>query len=213
METIRINLLRGQVPSRAERVRLFYLMLGYLLLTGTVLVVLLSQQTRVVLRLRAQQRVLDAQERWFRRQYPQFGRLAEFADDVRMGLSHCRSQLAAIERTLQQRADLAPLFIALTEPMLPGMRLTMVALDREKKSLSFEVAVPAATFDRRSAQGEGDLIAAWNANPVVRARLRSVALIGTRRARGPTGFEYVLSFGGVLRERGSAATAPGMESS
>jgi len=117
-----------------------------------------------------------------------------------MGLAHCESQLMAIDRVLQRRADLAPLLLALTEPMLPGMRLTSFAFDREKKSISFEVAVPAMLHGRR-ADREVDLMAAWSASPVLKTRLRSSpSLIGTRRARGPSGFEYVLSFGGVLRD-------------
>lgn len=199
MAIVKINLLRDQVLTRRQRLRIYYGMLVYLAVSGGVLAVVALQQVRTILRLRAEQQVLDAQERWFRRQYPQFGRLSEFADDVRMGLQHCQSQLAAIDRTLQRRADLAAILIAVTEPMSPGTRLLTFSFDREKKSVAFEVAVPTVIFDRRS-QGEGDLMAAWNANPVLKMRLRSLALTGTRRARGPTGFEYVLSFGGVLRE-------------
>lgn len=202
MAIVRINLLRDRVPPRARRVRLFYGMLAYLAASGVVLVVISAQQTQAVLRLLREERILDAAERWFRRQYPQFGRLTEFAEDVRLGLTHCQAQLSAIDRTLQRRADLAPLLLALTEPMLPGMRLTMFSFDREKKAISFEVAVPATMYNRRSDR-EIDLMAAWNSNPVLKTRLRSrPSLIGTRRARGPTGFEYVLSFGGVLRDGG-----------
>jgi hypothetical protein len=41
---------------------------------------------------------------------------------------------------------------------------------------------------------------AWNENPVLRTRLKSIVLIGSRRARGPTGFEYVLTFSGMLKD-------------
>ncbi|MBU4460842.1 MAG: hypothetical protein KJ579_09770, partial [Verrucomicrobia bacterium] len=52
----------------------------------------------------------------------------------------------------------------------------------------------------RQRRSDTDIMTAWNENPVLRTRLKSIVLIGSRRARGPTGFEYVLTFSGMLKD-------------
>lgn len=195
----KINLIRGLAPSPERRRRLYSLMIAYFLATGGATVAVLGHHARLAVRLWSANRVVDAQERWFRRQYPAFGRLSEFADDLRMGLSVCRDQLTAVQQVIRRRTDLSPLMAALLEPMSPGMRLLSFSMDREKKTINFEVAFPTWLFERRS-RGEVDILAAWNGNPLLKTRLRSIALTGTHRARGPTGFEYVLTFSGLLSE-------------
>ncbi len=198
MIAFRINLIRGRVPPSRVRRRTFWLLLGYLVLMGTVTGVLCWVGVRSVLELRREQRILATQEHWFRSKYLEFGSLQEFAEDVRRGLEQTRARLRAIQQFEEQRIEAVPILVALLEGLQPGMRMTSFSLDLGKRTMEFEVAVPLLVYEQRG-RSDTDMVSRWNSDPLLRSRFKTIALVGTRRARGSTGFEYILNFSGVLR--------------
>lgn len=199
MTAFRINLMREIVPPPARRARIFLLFVAYVVLFGIIATFAAWRLTVKIVELQGRRHGMDLQERWFRQKYPDVASFGEYADDLRLGLDHCDAQLAGIAEVISRRCDLPPLLLSILQPMTPGMRMGSFSIDREKKSFGFEVSVPAATFERRR-QGDADIMTSWNEHPVLRTRLKSIVLIGSRRARGPTGFEYALTFSGVMKD-------------
>ncbi len=204
MTAFRINLIREIAPPPKRRVQVFLLILGYVAVVGSITALVAWHHTAKIIELQGRRHAMSVQERWFRQQYPDVSTFSEYAEDLRLGLEHCEGQLAGIREVINRRIDLPPVMLAILQPMTAGMRMGTFSVDREKKSFGFEIAVPAATFERRR-QGETDIMTSWNDHPVLRTRLKSIVLIGSRRARGPTGFEYVLNFSGVLKDGRSTA--------
>lgn len=203
MTEFRINLIRPLVPPRKRRMRFFLVILSYVAVLGGLLAAVAWHYTAKFVDLHARRAALSVQEKWFRQKYPDVNRFDEYAQDLRMGLDHCDGLLQGIQAVAALRMDLPPILLALLEPMTEGMRMNSFIADRTKKALSFEISIPATTFDRRK-PGEADVISSWNDHPVLKARLRSIVLIGSRRARGPTGFEYVLTFSGAFKDASGA---------
>ncbi len=206
MTAFRINLIREIAPPPARRKRIFLLLVVYVSVFGVLAALAAWRLTVRIVELHGRRQAMALQEKWFRQKYPDVASFEEYADDVRLGLEHCEAQLAGIGDVIGRRTDLPPVLLAILQPMTPGMRMGSFSIDREKKSFGFEVSVPAATFERRR-QGDADIMTAWNEDPVLRTRLKSIVLIGSRRARGPTGFEYVLTLSGVLKD-GRGTTEP-----
>jgi hypothetical protein len=174
------------------------LVLGYLLVMGTVTGVICFAGIRSLLELRREQRVLAVQEHWFRSKYPEFGSLEEFAEDVRRGLEQTQARLRAIQQFEEQRIEAVPILVALLEGLPPGTRMTSFSLDLGKKTMEFEVSVPLLVYEQRG-RSDNDMVSRWSNDPLLRSRFKTIALVGTRRARGPAGFEYILNFSGILR--------------
>jgi hypothetical protein len=191
--------MREIVPPPVRRARIFMLFVAYIALFGAISTFAAWRLTVKVVELQGRRHGMSMQERWFRQKFPDVASFQEYADDLRLGLDHCEAQLAGINEVVGRRCDLPPLLLAILQPMTSGMRMGSFSIDREKKSFGFEVSVPAATFERRR-QGDADIMTSWNEHPVLRTRLKSIVLIGSRRARGPTGFEYALTFSGVMKD-------------
>jgi hypothetical protein len=199
MTAFRINLIREIAPPPVRRMRIFLLVVAYVAVFGVLSALVAWRLTARIVELQGRRQAMAIQAKWFRHKYPDVASFEEYADDVRLGLEHCEAQLTGIGEVIGRRIDLPPVLLAILQPMTPGMRMGSFSIDREKKSFGFEVSVPAATFERRRT-GDADIMTAWNEDPVLRTRLKSIVLIGSRRARGPTGFEYVLTFSGAMKD-------------
>ncbi len=199
MTAFKVNLIRDVVPSPILRARIFHGILAYVAVFGILTAIVAWWHTVRTVNLNGRSTALAIQEKWFRHKYPDVSDFKEYSEDLRLGLEHCAAQLSGIRNVMGGRLDLPPVMLALLQPMTAGMRLGSFSVDREKKSFGFEVSVPAATFERQR-RSDTDIMTAWNENPVLRTRLKSIVLIGSRRARGPTGFEYVLTFSGMLKD-------------
>lgn len=199
MTAFKINLIRDVIASPARRARIFQGILAYMTAFGVLTAIVAWRHTARLVDLHGRSQALAIQEKWFRQKYPDVSDFKEYSEDLRLGLEHCAAQLAGIRDVIGWRLELPPILLALLQPMTAGMRMGSFSVDREKKSFDFEVSVPSATFERQR-RSDTDIMTAWNENPVLRTRLKSIVLIGSRRARGPTGFEYVLNFSGVLKD-------------
>jgi hypothetical protein len=195
----KVNLIRDVVPSPMLRTRIFRGVLAHFAAFGILTAMVAWWHTVRIVNLHGRSTALAIQEKWFRKEYPDVTDFKEYSEDLRLGLEHCAAQLAGIRNVMGGRLELPPVMLALLQPMTAGMRLGSFSVDREKKSFGFEISVPAATFERQR-RNDTDIMTAWNENPVLRTRLKSIVLIGSRRSRGPTGFEYVLTFSGVLKD-------------
>lgn len=199
MTAFRVNLIRDVVPSPVLRARIFHGILAYVTVFGILAAIFAWWHTVRIVNLHGRAAALAIQEKWFRQKYPDVSDFEEYSEDLRLGLEHCAAQLTGIRNVMDGRLDIPPVMLALLQPMTAGMRMGSFSVDREKKSFGFEVSVPAATFERQR-RSDTDIMTAWNEDPVLRTRLKSIVLIGSRRSRGPTGFEYLLAFSGVLKD-------------
>lgn len=203
--TFTVNLIGSLIPPAPKRSRFFLWMLAYVVAMGLTMAALVWRTTARAIDLHAWRAQIAVQEAWLRRAYPDVHRIDEYAQDLRSGLDHALTALQGIREMSILRMELAPIVLALLEPMTEGMRLNSFTADRSRKSVAFEVAIPLTVFERRKSN-ELDLISAWNEHPVLKTRLRGIVLVSSRRSMGPTGFEYVLAFSSALKSAPESPT-------
>lgn len=179
MIEFRLNLIRDQVPTPAQRVLRYRLMMLYLGISGLVLVVsvaLASQRLVQASALRAQSQHLETI----------FGRGREGSGDgLVTGASRVKNRLAAQAKALQASDQFlardprpARLLRAMVRSLPPGITVRMFSLSREDHSVNFELLAIGGGEEGQG--GPTDLINHWQKDEELSAELKDINYTGSQ---------------------------------
>lgn len=201
MIEFRLNLIRDQVPTPAQRLLRYRLMMLYLAVTGLVLVVsalLASQRLVQAGALRAQSQHLEAL----------FGRGREGSGDgLITGATRMKNRLSAQSKSLQASDQLmardprpARLLRAMVLSLPPGITVRMFSINREDRSVNFELL--AIGGGEEGSRGPTDLINDWQKNADLSAELNEINYTGSQVEGVGGRSDVVWRFNGRLAKGG-----------
>ena len=201
MIEFRLNLIRDQVPTPAQRVLRYRLMMLYLAVAGLVLVVcvaLASQRLVQAGALRTQSQHLESL----------FGRGREGSGDgLITGASRIKNRLSAQAKALQASDQLmagdprpARLLRAMVRSLPPGITVRMFSLNREDRSVNFELLAIGGGEEGQG--GPTDLINHWQKDEELSTELKDINYTGSQVEGVGGRSEVIWRFTGRLAKGG-----------
>jgi hypothetical protein len=180
MAEYRINLIRGRVPSPAQRQGLFWAMVAYVLICGVALVIVAHRGVRDSAAAASRRAGVEAREGQVRAAEGIRGELPAFARELGGEIEQNAKTLDAIRDTLSQRVQVAPLlFGVLGHAAATGARMTRLDIDGTQRRMLFDLAVSEKAAE--NVAWSQDLIARCKQDPALAPLLSDIKPVGERR--------------------------------
>jgi hypothetical protein len=200
MPELRLNLLRGQVPSLRQRRGRYLGMLVYLAVGGTLLAAVLALSTARYVRATLLRDELASLESSFDETHPGTGGIAAYASQIEQVLERRVAALRAVERQLGDCPRPAPMAFWLADSLPSGVSLHSLELDAGAGTAAFELLVSAQRAE--GGAGAPELTARWNQDERVTAHLSEVSYLGSQRQAGGASEDVLWRFSARLAKGG-----------
>lgn len=199
----RVNLLRGRVPSPAQRRNRYWAMIAYLGVTGLLLVVSLGFATARLLdarRLRQQSSVLEER---FLATHEGEANIRSYAWKLHRQLTGQQTAIQAVDRQLQADVRLAPLLKALVFSLPPGAILRQFSLGGENQitTVTFEVLIAGGYTSQMG--NPADLLARWGQSADISDQIKGLTFLGSQVEGIMSSGDTIWRFSGTLTGSGT----------
>lgn len=199
MIEFRLNLIRDRVPSAQTRRRHYWLMIGYLAVSGVLLAITTGMATQRLLaaaHLRTERAQLEA---GFRNEHPTGDSIQEFYRDILDQLGRQKGMLQAVDARLRGDLRFAAMLRSLAQSLPSGVSLRSISVNPENKSIQVELLSMNADGERASSPS--DLLARWNQDAAIASQVREWTYKGSQSEGGQGRNDRVMRFDGQLQRR------------
>jgi hypothetical protein len=197
MATFRINLIRDYTPPPETRRMIFMGMVMYLAVCGVILVFLSYRGARRLVAANGMRTQIGVLENQFCREHPGRNNILVYGRELKQQMDEFAGKLATINAVCDQRVDLARILLCLSAPLPKDVNVASVDLDREKGAVEFEVAF--LVGERGEAVDASQLIAVWNSDSALMARVGKISSMRSERRKMEGKALDVWRFGCALR--------------
>ena len=174
-----INLIKEQAPSPAARRRIFLGMLGYVFACGCALILASYGATRKLVMTSNMRDEINRLEAGFRKNHSGHSDILLFGRNLKLQVEQASQKLELINKICAGRTELARVLLALSAPLPANVNISGVQLDREKKTLEFDVDFPVGGANETIDATQ--LIAAWNGNAALMSELSKIGSVRSQK--------------------------------
>lgn len=195
MRSYRLNLLEGRVLTPAQRRTGFVVFVGYLVLSGVVLVFVANITTRLMVqavRDRAQGEALALEWREARPEAPD---MFVYERSLRARTTDLQDALGDVDAQVEQRVFLAGILYWLEADLPRGAFIYAVDQNRGKNTFEIKVAVPLRV---QSEVDANDLLQTWRENEALTRRLHDLRFVISQRQSLERQTVYIWSYSARL---------------
>lgn len=198
----RINLLRDRVPGIAQRRRRYWLMVGYVALTGIALVLVLKMSVAQWMETRELRRRTDLMETQFRSTRNDADGIQSFVDFQHKQLEGHQRALQALDQFYASDVRLAPVLMALVKHLPRGAIIRNFSVQGAAGSIQVEILF----VGLQTARGKdpAELLALWNADALIASQLGEFSFQGSSVDGVATQNDIIWRFTATLKKGADA---------
>lgn len=192
MTTFNINLVSSDVLPRRQRSMLFWAMVVYLLVCGTILALIAYHTTRSLARTLGERVVVLRSEAGFKQLFSTAGDIDSRLAELKTQLDEECMRLTIIDGILQHRANISVILSGLSRGLPQGFYILNVGMKEKKGTITFELVIPVG--ESIGSPNTSELIAHWRANRPLMREVSTIKSLVSERQRIDGKTVFMLKF-------------------